>query len=244
MAGASRFVFVGRSPESLFDYLSGSLGETSWEERLALLNVSLRGYGSRAIDPTAPDLRPLWSHLSALDLEPTAIASSPLPVTFVDIVSGGGTLGTLTALLAARAGLAGVDPRALRRRIRFVGLTERTKNSPNTWRWQQQLEWTRAFRPAALRSVSLPYRLWTYLANFQSKASETNPPHRWGLADLRRPPRGAEQMRGLRLALAVYEHGREPGERERFASLLASRPEMRHGWMRSLVLELRGRPAR
>ena len=41
MAGGSRLAFVGRSPESLFDYLSGVVAETSWEPRLLLANVSL-----------------------------------------------------------------------------------------------------------------------------------------------------------------------------------------------------------
>ena len=30
MAGDSRLVFIGRSPENLHDYLTGALAETSW----------------------------------------------------------------------------------------------------------------------------------------------------------------------------------------------------------------------
>lgn len=35
-------VFVGRSPETLFDYLSGAFFETSWRERIILLQFSYR----------------------------------------------------------------------------------------------------------------------------------------------------------------------------------------------------------
>jgi hypothetical protein len=36
----SDLIFVGRSPESLFDYLSGLLAKTSWASRCSMLNVA------------------------------------------------------------------------------------------------------------------------------------------------------------------------------------------------------------
>src|SRR4051812_11016458 len=44
-AGDSDITFVGRSPESLFDLLSGMFFETSWATRLSLLNISFRDFG-------------------------------------------------------------------------------------------------------------------------------------------------------------------------------------------------------
>src|SRR6476660_5343311 len=41
-AGDSDLVFVGRSPESIFDHLSGLLFNTSWLNRLELLQFSMR----------------------------------------------------------------------------------------------------------------------------------------------------------------------------------------------------------
>ncbi len=38
----ANLVFVGRSPESIFDYLSGLLFDSSWFERLELLHFSMR----------------------------------------------------------------------------------------------------------------------------------------------------------------------------------------------------------
>src|SRR5918997_5672877 len=41
-AGDSDLVFIGRSPESIFDHLSGLLFSTSWFDRLELLHFSMR----------------------------------------------------------------------------------------------------------------------------------------------------------------------------------------------------------
>src|SRR5688572_4587850 len=41
-AGDADLIFVGRSPESLYDYLRGACFDTSWRERLHLLLVSVR----------------------------------------------------------------------------------------------------------------------------------------------------------------------------------------------------------
>jgi hypothetical protein len=43
----------------------------------------------------------------------------------------------------------------------------------------------------------------------------------------------------FRWNLALYERGRERAEREWLAAALAARPQMRHAWLRRLVLELR-----
>src|SRR4051795_10636882 len=54
MAGDSRLVFVGRSPESLFDYLSGTFAETGWEGRCTLLNLSMREQTAAEIERESP----------------------------------------------------------------------------------------------------------------------------------------------------------------------------------------------
>lgn len=47
-AGDSDLVFVGRSPESLYDLLSGLFLDTSWQGRLTLLQFSV-GYTERSV---------------------------------------------------------------------------------------------------------------------------------------------------------------------------------------------------
>jgi hypothetical protein len=240
MAGDSRLVFVGRSPESLFDYLSGAFAGTGWEDRCVLLNVSMRSDSAEQVERQSPAaLRALHRQLRALGLSPAEIASGERPTAFVDFLYQGQTYGHLVGLLAHWAAREGVDFAAVRRRLRLVGITERTKNSPNTWRWYQRLPWAAAFPRSALRSVSVDYWFWTRLADYQPKVARTHPPRAWGGEDALTPPRDPEHVQALKFALAVHERGRERAERERLAAALAARPEMRNAWLRRLVLELR-----
>jgi hypothetical protein len=124
-----------------------------------------------------------------------------------------------------------------------LGITVRTKNSPNTWRWYQQVEWARRLPRSALRSVSIPYWLWTYLGDSQKKVARWHPPARWGAEDASLPPRDEDALQALRLAHEIHERARERAERSRFAAALAGQRPLRDSSVRRLVLELRGTSA-
>ncbi len=232
-------VFIGRSPESIFDYLSGLLLDTSWVTRLGLVNLSLRWSTEKAV--SLEERRVVREHLTEVNLAPDSIASRERAVAFVDLVSSGETFGNLAALLSAWAGESGVDGNALRRRLRFVGITWRKHTSPNTWRWQQHAEWTRQFRPSAIKNASIEGRLWGYLGNYQTKVSPSNPHWRWADETMLSPTRQEEHLQALRLALRLFDMGRSDDERQRFAARLTQERAMQEAWFRSLVLELRGR---
>ncbi|HEU4881780.1 MAG TPA: hypothetical protein VFT45_06035 [Longimicrobium sp.] len=235
-AGDARLVFVGRSPESLFDYLTGALADTPWADRCDLLSVSLPPEVNAAL-PHA--LRALREQHRAFGLHPAAIASAPRPIAFVDLVWKGRTFGQLSAFLSRWARDEGVDVNAVRRRLRWVGIAVRGKNSPNAWRWFQQLEWAAEYSRRALRGVSVTYGLWTYLGDDQVKTMPSNTVDRWGTDDLAHPIHDTERLDALQEAFRIHHAARQPEERERFAAELVGRPEMREAWLRSLVVALR-----
>ena len=66
------------------------------------------------------------------------------------------------AVVPGAAGDGGVRPRrrellavARGRRLRWIGITSRVKNSPNTWRWFQRVDWAADYPRSALRGVSV-----------------------------------------------------------------------------------------
>lgn len=234
-------VFVGRSPESIFDYLTGVLSGTSWSDRAVLLNLSMRDAAAEELARAHPRaLAAIRDQLTTLGLAPAQIARSARPRVFVDLVYGGNTFGHLLGLLEHWAGDTGVDAAAVRRRIRFLGITVRTKNSPNTWRWYQQAGWARRLPRSALRSISISYWLWTYLGEDQKKVARWHPPARWDAEDASLPPRDEDALEALRLAHRIHERGRDRVERSRFAAALAAQPQLREPSVRRLILELRG----
>ncbi|HEX6054114.1 MAG TPA: hypothetical protein VFZ21_32815 [Gemmatimonadaceae bacterium] len=241
MAGDSRLVFVGRSPESLYDYLTGALADTSWADRLAMLNVSLWAFGRfDDTSPTAAGCDAMRAQLADVGLAPARIAASPRPIALIDLVSSGGTLGTLVELLISEAERAGVDVRAVRRRLRIVGISQQETPHPRTWRWRTHTQLAVAFRPSAVKGVSIPPQLWDFLGNTQKKVARTNPPARWGDPQMARPPRGSDFAAALRFAVALHDLGRTRAERDALAAQIATQPAMRYPWCRVLGAELRG----
>lgn len=234
-AGDARWVFLGRSPENLYDYLGGVLADApAWAERLGLLNVSM----SDSRHAGDADRAAFRAHLAALGLAPIAIAAAPRPVAFVDLVWRGGTFGALSDELCRWAREERVDPDAVRRRLRWVGISVRTKNSPKTWRWFQQAEWAGDYPRSALRGVSIDGWFWGYLGDRQAKTGPSNHFLNWR-EGLRGPIHQAEHVAALQLTRRIHERGRTPEERARFTTLLVRRPEMREPWLRSLVVALR-----
>jgi hypothetical protein len=235
-AGDARGVFVGRSPENLHDYLAGVLWDTTSAERLALLNVSMANSGSAADSDRAA----FRAHLAALGLAPASIAAAPRPLAFIDLVWQGGTFGALSRELREWALEERIDPAAVRRRLRWVGIAVRTKNSPKTWRWFQRAEWAADYPRSALRGVPIDGWFWGYLGDRQAKTGPSNHVLRWR-EGVRGPNHADEHVAALQLTRRIHEQGRAPEERARFAARPARRPEMREPWLRRLVLDLRRR---
>ena len=245
MAGDARLVFLGRSPESLYDYLASALAETSWARRCTLLNISLRGSDCAWDDLDSVTRAAFCEQFRVCDLDPAAISASDRPIALVDLIYGGETFGKLTALLFAWAASERIDHRALRRRLRIVGITERRDSGPKSWRWRR-LEWAEQFPPRALKGVSIPPWFWSRLGDSEQKVSRSNPPARWADPEMARPPRGPQHAEGLRIALTMHNAARSSAERDALAASIATQPAIRHRWCRTLVSELRSvaRPKR
>jgi hypothetical protein len=242
MAGDSNLVFIGRSPERIYDYLQGAFADSSWTNRLTLFNVSLKSY-REWLTPSAAEIRAIREHLKEVGLSPAAIASSDRAVALVDLIYVGETFGILFDLLFAWARDERVDDRAVRRRLRIVGITEQSRHGPKTQRWQQ-LEWARRFRPGALKGVAIPYWLWTSLGDSERKVSRSNPPSRWTDPEMLDPPRESCHKEALGIAHATYIAARSRAERDALRALLSEQVAVREPWCRALIAELRGRARR
>jgi hypothetical protein len=233
-AGDSDLVFVGRSPEPIFDLLSGLLLGTSWEDRLRLLNVSIRDE-----QPTREQLRTIYPYFAEVGLEPHALARRPRTLALVDVVAQGWTFKNLMEILEDWTVRERAEWRAVARKLRIVGLTWREWASPKTWRWQQHAEWVDRLRPHEIKNVSLPWPLWEFLGNNVSKTSRAFPPTSWGDEKAAIPSRDPLARQALALAIHLFDLGRQNETRRRFARVLAGEPAMTESWFRSLILEIK-----
>lgn len=240
--------FIGRSPESLFDYLSGLLAPTAWANRCVLLNLSLRNYMFdshhrsyptllRRTNPAAITL--VRNHLQALKLTPQDIITHPRTVAFVDLVASGTTFKHLAEILFDWTRESCLSLKALKQHMRFIGITPRQKTSPNTWRWQQQHRWVQQLRPSTIKNVSIPVHLWRYLGNYQHKVARSNPPWRWDDHRMRQPSYNSASLAALELAIHLYDLGNSAEHRRRFAAQLARAPGIKHQWYRTIMHEIR-----
>lgn len=235
----SDLVFVGRSPESIFDYLSGVLVATGWSRRLSLFNVSIRETSVAEVAAELPAaLRAVREHLAELELSPGVLLGRERAVVLVDLVDSGATMQRVTELVLSWAREARVDLAAVRRKLRFLGITWRKKTSPNTFRWQQHAPWLDEFPPESVKNVSIPWRLWNFLGNEQPKVSRTNPPERWAEPEMASAPL-PRPTEALSRAAQLLDLGRSRAERSLFSDCLAKLPEVRQPWLRSLIHELR-----
>ena len=239
-AGDCDLIFIGRSPESIFDHLSGLLFDTSWFDRLELLQFSMRFTEETDVRRERPEsIDAMRAYLQHLGLHPEGIATRVRPVAFTDLVLTGDTFGRLVIFLRNWSDSIGYDWNAVKRRIRLIGITERTKTSPKTWRWQQHSAWVSLLEKRSITNVSVPRALWEYLGNYQYKVSQSYTPSRWGDPEVSAPSYSQPQLRALRLAFELFELGRTKEQRERFVSLLVKETAMKHEWFRTLVLEIR-----
>jgi hypothetical protein len=234
-AGDADLVFVGRSPESLYDLLSGLLDETDWRERLSLLQLSLtRGTPGRLRREEPCALPQLWRYFESLGLTPPQVVRRARPVAFVDLVFAGRTFGNLLKLLRHWSG--GHLPywRPVRERLRFLCIVERGHVAFDPWA-PRDSAWTAQVSHDAVRTVSIDTKLWRYLADEQPKTTESFGVWAWTRRRAYRPPRAELRLRAARTAGQLRRWG---GWRRRELAEALQRPPRPEPWRQRLIDEL------
>jgi hypothetical protein len=235
--GDARLVFVGRSLDSMFDLLSGALPERVARLPLSFSRAAVDGPGGWHRPRLTPaQVAKAREALVACDLDPAALARRP--VTFVDVVSEGGTFGELFGLLDDWIAGTRAPWAVIRRQLRFVGVTRRGPTSPGTWRWHQHAGWTARLPARAVVNVSMPYPVWTFLADHQVKLTRTFRPADWladGLADATGPDRDERTRHALAEAVALVAYGRSRAGRRAIARASAGEPALGERWLRQVV---------
>lgn len=231
--------FVGRSLDSVFDFLSGVFTGKPWNSRIHLLPFSVGSpNGDHRLVNLPSKRRALERHLAALSLTSRDIIRRKRPTALIDIVYSGNTLRCLVGLLEESCEAAKLDLKQFRRKLRLIGLTRRTKTSPKTRRWQQHAQWTARLPKSAIKNVSIPEPLYEYLGAGQTKLADSFEPSRWDDAKLSRPQRREETHLAISLALALYDLGRRKAVRQTLARLMAEQRAMHQSWFRALMREV------
>jgi hypothetical protein len=242
--GNGDLYFVGRSLDSMFDLLGGALAGTDSDGRLHRVPLSFqrtgRWVGNRWQPPrriTGPQCDRARQLLAAVGLDPRSLARRHRPATFVDVVHRGSTFTELFWLLRPWADLQRQPWNAVRRKLRFVGVSSRTRTSPNTFRWQQHTPWPRQLPARAVRNVSLHPYVWTYLADRQDKLTRTFGPEQW-LADGDGPQHDEQVRLALAEAATIVHYGRSQAARRALVRAVDGEPALAERWLRSLLVQL------
>jgi hypothetical protein len=240
-SGDGDLVFVGRSLDSMFDLLGGALPECGPVRRRLPFSfarpASRTGTGWRSRPLSAAERAKARDVLAALSLTPADLARRARPVVFVDVVYAGSTFTELYGLLRDWIDEDRGQWDVIRRKLRFLGVIARGRTSPNTWRWQQHVGWTRQLPADAVRNVSLDGQVWKYLGNNQAKLTASFTPQRW-LAEPDGPGRSDDVRQALAEAVAVTRYGRGAVGRRQLARATEGEPALSQPWLRYIVRQL------
>jgi hypothetical protein len=121
--------------------------------------------------------------------------------------------------------------------IRFVGVTNQAKTSPNTYRWQQHAPWVRQLPARAVLNVSLHPWVWSYFGDHQDKLTRSYRPERW-LVEADGPDRDQRTRQALAEAAALVAYGRSQPGRRALARAIGREPALAQPWLRTLVAHL------
>ena len=241
-SGNGDLVFVGRSLDSMFDLLGGVLAGRT-EPRLLRLPFSFqrpavqrtRKWRRRPL--TATEVAQARHELTVLGLTPHALARRERPVTFVDVVNGGDTFTELFHLLHGWVDDERETWPAIRRKMRFTGVTIRRATSPNTDRCQQHAAWIRRLPARSVLDMSQCFDVWSYLVDYQVKLTRSFRPERW-LAEAEGPRRDDRTRQALAEAAALVAHGRSRAGRQAVGRAIGREPTLAEPWLRTLVSDL------
>ncbi|WP_328402440.1 hypothetical protein OHS70_29915 [Streptomyces sp. NBC_00390] len=239
-AEGADLVFVGRSLDSMYDLLTGAFEHSGWEGRLLRLPLS----GLCDDDWGPAERHRLREHLAAAGLEPYALARRARPIALLDVVHQGTTFTTVHRQLADWIEESREPWPVIRRKLRYIGVTEQGTTSPHHWRWQQDRahDWVRTLPAGHVVNVSLDSRMWSELADRQPKVTPGFPPHQWFDVETTTKTRHRHLAHALAFARALVEAGRSRAVRDALIRLMGREPGFAGREQRRLALALRAGP--
>ena len=236
---SASIVFVGRSLESVNAYLQGIGNGTLLEGNTTCLNISLFWYTIKDIRKKGMAyVEALRAHMNSLGLAPESIINRADPVTFVDVVYKGSTFGRIFEFYKRWSIDISADFPALKRKLRFLGVTARVENGPNTWRWSQHCDWVSEMS-SGVKSVSIDMCLWSHIANQQSKMTASITPDKWLSKTIFCPDHESNRIKALNEAFALYQLGLCRRERHCLAREIAS-SKMKGKFQKRIILSIKG----
>lgn len=260
--------FVGRSPDTFYDFLSGALKETSWRDRLRLLHFSFYyHYEEQTVQKQPELLENYHRYLTHLNLDPLSLQRRERPVVLVDLVNEGGTFDRLINLLRDWCEKVGVPWERVRGKIRVVGIVRRDdldgyfrERLVTRYRRQKQPgsikerrrqsrhghgknlypygDWPKLLNRGAVRFFAVERHFWSYLGDYQPKMAVSYKPDRWGQEWVTVPDRQAERLVALKIALAYHREGLSRQGRVRLVHYMNRERRMAQPWYRALLGEL------
>ena len=240
-AGEADAFFVGRSPESLFDYLRGICWGTPWFDRLRMLRLLAARHARAAGTPRIPGGAGGAARLPRRARTRPRVPPEPQPAGRLrgPRVRRGDVRQPRPPAAPVVLQRAGVCWYAARRNVRLVGITEREDKPPGGYRWHLHgpaldcLERGSATTCRCRRGCGT-----TWATNSRRWPSRTRR-RRGGASGS--PGRGAARPRaGLRLALGLFQAGAGRDERLHFVGALADAGGLRLAGLKALASRLRG----
>jgi hypothetical protein len=214
-------VFVGRSLDSAYDYLSGFYLGSKPKDYLKHLNISLYGQSIEEIGRKDPQsIEELKKHFSQLKLDPHSIKKSIHKIYFVDVVYYGGTYTEIFNFIERWSKEVNEHVSAVINKIGFIGITSRTKNSPNTWRWHQHKDWPQKLSKNGLKNISVDRGYWDYIGNTQSKLTRSNRPNNWLHKPIEKPEYDEKTLTAINEAYYLYQIAQTNEEKKLLKSLI------------------------
>lgn len=239
-ARGNDLVFVGRSPEPLYDLLESIFSDTSQPPTITLLPFSLRDHDSGAIrkvhNSDEESIVALENHFSDLNLGPADIAQSKNGISFVDFVCWGTTLGNLEETLEFMATRQGMEPTQVTSNIRYTGITKESVGWTH-WRNDEESQGARFFAENRASVVTVSAKLWNYLTDFAGKTTNSFVSKQWK-SGVEFPALNEETARAIRSALDLRICGIDREVRRSFAGKLSRRAGQDDKWLRSLVVRM------
>ncbi len=244
MSDNSDLIFIGRSLEKAFDYLSGILSDTSWETGCVLLNVSLTDSYNEVKGKYPGAIEGFSEQLNSLGLNPGNLQYRERGIAFVDVIMSGDTFGNLHDFLMKLSDIEHIDINSIKRKVRFIAGTMEKYTSPNTHRWYQDkknMPWICEYKPRQLRSFTIEEGLWDHLIwpDYEQRVSQCNPPWRWTDASIEYAHHDKKCLESLRLCYHLYIAGTSPEQKRLFLRLLQKEKSVRYPWFRGLISELK-----
>lgn len=243
--------FFGRSPENIYDFLSGVFKDFSWKDRLHLVLLSTRytKYEETLYDVITDEQKTsVKKYLTSVGLHPKDIIQRKRRTCLVDFIHSGYSINNFVTIMERWCQEEKLSVKDMLFKFEFIMIekeehvVELAEKGVEPYFMMTDIVNKCGYQSNSYHLITISDKLWESFSENPEKVTESYPAYKWGDDDQINFINSHHDIVGIFKARLAYDYGCHKNGKKILRKHMLDCPSMKYKWFQQILSCLNGKP--